>query len=163
VVGPEPKGANCSEGGSNFEQEGSGIKKFACNGTTGFTKTLPPGETETGSFWLVGSPAAGLQVSPLSFAIPLSVADAASIEVHFWREEVGKEDPECTGTPNAPEAEPGTICIYFSNETNIGNDPLAYKPDLENPGIGTNGTLLYRENATADQYMVGGYAVTAPL
>jgi hypothetical protein len=35
VSGVESKGANCAEGGSNFEVEGSGKKTFACNGEKG--------------------------------------------------------------------------------------------------------------------------------
>ncbi|MGD0455994.1 MAG: hypothetical protein ABSB69_20605, partial [Solirubrobacteraceae bacterium] len=44
-------GPNCKgQGGTSVEQEGSGKKLYACNGTTGFTKTLPTGMTETGTW-----------------------------------------------------------------------------------------------------------------
>jgi Collagen triple helix repeat (20 copies). len=73
VTGTEATGtANCEgQGGSWVEVEGSGTKKFACNGTTGFTNTLPPEETETGTF-LASEIAEEAVQATISFNIPLA-------------------------------------------------------------------------------------------
>ncbi len=101
VAAAEGKGANCAEGGSSFEVEGSGVKHYACNGKTGAKGEegepgaegpagptgpegvcstsnchLPSNVTETGT-WSAGQiPATAVPpvqvIVPISFAIPLA-------------------------------------------------------------------------------------------
>jgi hypothetical protein len=124
--------------------------------------TLPSEATETGAWWFAGN-GNGVEASAISFPIPLSVADAASTTVHFWREEVGKEDPECPGTPDAPAAEPGAFCVYIAKEaTNSVENPKVFKPDFGNEGIGTSGALLSFESLPTSAYEGGSFAITAP-
>ncbi len=151
----------CPSGGIKVLSTSAPAK--VCNGTTGFTKELPSEATETGTFWFVGN-STGEEVSPISFSIPLSTTDAAEIEVHFWREEVGKEDEECPGTPDSPAAEPGVFCLYIAKESsNIGSNPAVFTPSFSDEGaVGTSGAFLYYENLVPAQHLGGTYAVTAP-
>jgi hypothetical protein len=53
----EPGGHPCHEqGGTSLEVQGTAVKHYACNGQTGFTKTLPSGKTETGTWVFSGAP-----------------------------------------------------------------------------------------------------------
>jgi hypothetical protein len=137
------------------------------DGTTGFTETLPSGKTETGVWWFQGNGSAYGGVSPISFPIPLTKADAEGIEVKYWQEDVA-EDPECTGDTLEPKAEPGVLCIYSSksseNNTAPGN-PQVFATTFEEPakGVGTSGALLYFFGLTDTSHVGGSFAVTAPL
>jgi hypothetical protein len=127
----------CAEGGSKFTV---GVKTTtACNGekgepgpqgppgTTGFTKTLPSGETETGT-WAVSNTSATkefLSVAPISFPIPLK-APIANLEVVERCELLANKSTQlaecetrvklaqkfCPGTAAEPKANPGYLCIY---------------------------------------------------
>ncbi len=102
------------------------------SGTTGFTKTLPSGETETGAWSLVTKEVdeRNHEYVSLSFPIPLqaeeSVTKTPIIEetsVHFIGVELvgGQEVPEPTpegcgkGSAAKPEAEPGDLCVYTTS------------------------------------------------
>ncbi len=51
----EKSSATCNhEGGAEFKVGSAGAPTTACNGTTGFTSTLPPGKTETGT-WIANN------------------------------------------------------------------------------------------------------------
>lgn len=92
-------------GGAKFHQEGSGTNTFACNGESGFTETLPSGETETGVWGIFGH-GSELVYQELSFNIPLAEAP----------EEIVYNQPEttkCPGTADEPTAAPGILCLYF--------------------------------------------------
>jgi hypothetical protein len=162
------KGA-CTEGGVVVKS--ASPETTVCNGkkgadgTTGFTATLPSKAEETGTWWFSRKGNAE-EIEPISFPIPLSSADAASITVHFWRKTVG-EDPECPGSPAEPVAEPGTICFYVAS-ANVVN-PEVYNPNLdvasgtETLGVGPTGALLYLPGPiTAGGQIGGSFAVTAP-
>jgi hypothetical protein len=100
-------------------------------GATGFTETLPPGETETGVWatgivigeWVLNEDEEferrGIEskVYPISFNIPLTEAplfrwvkpDGTEVEPN------GDPDPtpvHCDGSPEKPEADEGYFCIY---------------------------------------------------
>jgi hypothetical protein len=119
----------CAEGGAKFSAGGK--EAAACNGKngqTGFTSTLPPEKTETGTWEvIVGHPvyAAG---TAFSFPIPLS-APLVNVEkcgetgqpecvIHVIT--FGEADPQgCKGgTVEKPTAEPGNLCIYRSEYQN---------------------------------------------
>ena len=116
----EPVGEPCEErGGSSIEVEGSGLKRYACNGAsgqdgqdgqTGFTKTLPPGSTETGA-WFAPMPKLHreLQMASISFSIPL----AAGIDgAHTLLENEADFATHCHGSFESPSADPGYFCAY---------------------------------------------------
>jgi len=150
----------CEFGGATVQVAGEpGSKEAVCNGETGFTETLPSEKTETGTWWFQGN-GASEQAAPISFPIPLSVADAASI-----KEVVTAPDSECPGTLAQPDAEPGVLCLYTNGPSNI-NPTGFYNPNFENTveeaGIGTSGILLYYELQPAGKMAGGTFAVTAP-
>lgn len=130
---------NCTEGG--VEVKSASPTAFLCNGAkgeTGFTETLPPGKTETGT-WTSSVPplaeAFTFQV-PVSFSIPL--AEEGDKAYFFSFQQVGGEEfgieegtgkpcfveagaPECIdtgcrwqlGTSAKPESKiPDTLCVF---------------------------------------------------
>jgi hypothetical protein len=176
VTGTEATGtANCGgEGGSWVEVEGSGTKKFACNGAEGSPwtagGTLPSEATETG-VWRFVANADPYQYVPISFPIPLKPADAAAITF----EAISAGNPStanCPGNSAEPKAEPGYLCVYASKfETTagfFGNPTAAYKPTTDGAevaGVVSAGTLLFWEEESLPNTEVrssGSFAITAP-
>ncbi len=101
------------------------------NGTTGFTKTLPSGATETGT-WAVegikitkkGTTFLTLRVAqiasfPIPLAAPLTEGHAHYINFSGMEVKGGKELPQtaCPGSAEKPEAEAGNFCVYQGRET----------------------------------------------
>ncbi len=107
--------ATCDEqGGAEFTVEGK--KTTACNGTTGFTETLPVGKTETG-VWaapMITTPYSTVAgYGAISFTIPLSAAPTVA---YINPGQAGKEHAtECPGTLEKPEATEGFLCVYAVN------------------------------------------------
>jgi hypothetical protein len=154
-------------GGSKFVAGAS--TTYACNGkngTTGFTKELPSEATETGTWWFTGNSEAKSEFFPISFPIPLAEADAEAITVHFWKESLppASRDTACLGTPDAPEAEPGTICFYIpiAGESEAPTTPEVIKPNFSEAGVGATGALLLSVEQGLDRHAGGSFAVTAP-
>jgi hypothetical protein len=122
------------------------------NGTTGFTKTLPKGETEKGT-WVV-TPVAITGTSnifghgPISFGIPLSSAPTV-----IYLKEGEKETTECPGTVEEPKAKEGHLCVYTSVE--LGTT-------YEGAEAFTAGALLAFKGLIAGVPVYGTWAVTAP-
>lgn len=141
------------------------------NGKTGFTKTLPEGETETGT-WALGSfeaaAVSGVVQVPVSFAIPLSsalpgeecgdVVDdhvAAGCKVHYINH-AGKEvilnesfeykefeSTACLGNAATPTAEPGNLCVYAGAESNVtAVSGRIYNPSTTEGGAATAGAFI---------------------
>lgn len=132
-------------------------------GTTGFTKSLPKGETETGTWVFGGEPeniAEHAQAVPLSFPIPLGER-LEKEHVHFVNE--GELAPtECDeGSVTDPKASPGNLCVYSV----IKATPLEqtiYDPEtgeFGKAGAGKSGAVLILE-AKAEERQEGDWAVT---
>ncbi len=159
TVASESPGANCKEGGSSLEEEGTGTVTYACNGEKGakgeegnIKATLPSGSTETGA-WRLPYGMAGLKEVPaISFPIPLphslSVSecstDAPTCHFHLIKkEETGTGGCE-GGTVAAPSAKPGNFCLYVGISENLDENEGEFV--VENPGtgegVGTTGVLL---------------------
>jgi len=109
----------CPSGGTTFTAA-NGTGKV-CNGTTGFTETLPSGKTEKGAwaYSLVLEGNVGQQV-PISFNIPLSKELEAS-KVHYilangeewdFATQKGVTSTACLGTVAEPKATKGNLCVY---------------------------------------------------
>lgn len=123
-------GVACAAGGASVEVEGSpSTKKVICNGVSGFTETLPSGETLKGTWSVIGDESEPFFI-PNSFGIPMASAPKfiyvlASGE-SGWElapdgtlgllEEEDDVDAVCPGDVAAPEAEPGYICVYSASE-----------------------------------------------
>jgi hypothetical protein len=180
TAGPAgPAGANGKDGssGSNGKDGAQGAQgpqgpqgpqglqgKDGKDGKTGFTKVLPPGETETGTWFFAGNGNAENGVA-LSFPIPLSATDAASMKSVFVTGAANFAQ-ECPGTLAAPAALPGNLCVYFGNPSSK-NPGSFYQPDftteVEAAGLGTGGVIGFIENSLANTLSYGSFAVTAPL
>jgi hypothetical protein len=162
----EPGEGGCEDGGSEFTSASGNTT--ACNGTTGFTKTLPAGETEHGVWDYTENGSGGAQWVSLSFPIPLAKALVAA-NVHFIEE--GATAPAgCTGgSVSKPVAEPGNLCVYVGEtegalpqENGAIRDPELPRPhDLE-AGAGAGGAILQLIDVATGTGAWGTWAVTAP-
>jgi hypothetical protein len=161
------------EGGSEFKV-GTAAPTYACNGKTGYVKTLPKEATETGA-WSYSAFAAGAVIFPISFPIPLATS-LASTQVHYIGGALTK-NVECPGTRENPEAKPGNLCVYqtealgvvYKNATTEavaeifrdGGSPPAFGVPGEKEGAGTSGAGVFLTAKEAGSGW-GSWAVTAP-
>lgn len=183
VATNEPEGANCEEGGTKFEVEGSGVKHYACNGEAGepgqqgdpgpegspWTAggTLPPGATETGSWAFNGTEADKFGMwAPISFSIPLSPAIVKIKPSHVhWRPGGSVANEPCPGSLNNPKALPGELCIYGGEVFNATfRNAFRYEEGSENSADGASlsgAMLIFDINEGAETAVgAGSFAVT---
>jgi Collagen triple helix repeat (20 copies) len=155
-------------------------------GETGFTETLPPEKTETGT-WSMGEINEAAQPSgfgiyvPISFTIPLA-AELGASDVHFINS-TGKEvilnesfveeevtSTACLGKAAEPAAQPGNLCVYGASEENL--HPIftnAALSSINKPTSGTatpgaskvGATMRVKPEGSGDAYGWGTWAVTA--
>jgi Collagen triple helix repeat (20 copies) len=122
------------QGGAEFTAA-EGAKTTACDGTTGFTSTLPKGETLKGEWSMTASAAGEYSYvgTGVSFGIPLKVAPVAHYirttgDEPFYNATEKKEEersqPACKGTAEEPTATAGNLCVYASHEENAFKSPL---------------------------------------
>jgi hypothetical protein len=175
-------------GGNELEVEGSGEKHYACNGATGFTKTLPSGETETGAYAQYALNGANTVLVPISFSIPLAAPlqfhskeeeehHEGVNQVHFiltngeeMRQEVKEAQTACTGSAAEPKAAKGNLCVYegyFSTSvTPVTFHNITLTIPLSLPqafGADVTGTSYVFEKAASNEGVLdGSWAVTAP-
>ncbi len=160
----------CSHKGG-VEVKSASAPTVVCNGQTGFTETLPSGNTETGT-WSYGPLAAGVPKIrvPISFPIPVPLHENPTTEefetdvifISLATPPTPAEAAACPGSPQSPEAEPGNLCVYESG--GFGN---SFQSEL-NPqggtggGAGEVGVVLQFGNPEAGGFAIGDWAVTAP-
>ncbi len=143
-------------------QDGEDGSPWVCCGGT-----LPPGETETGS-WAIGSGPEGLRRDSISFTIPLAEELAAS-EVHYINpsgEEVTeaevKAQTTCDGDAIEPAADPGHLCVYGGFELDIfAFSEFIFQVDKSSVGASQAGALLEFFVSSASGGGGGSWAVTA--
>jgi hypothetical protein len=160
----EGKLGTCEHGGSEFSSASG--KTYACNGQTGFTSTLPKGDTETGAWALQSSK---VTESPetvftaISFSIPLLVSFD---EQHALFVEPGSSahEAECPGSAANPKATPGNLCVYAQKVTKLSL--IAVGPaagELGEGGASTSGALILMSTTPGEEgFAYGTWAVTAP-
>lgn len=129
------------------------------------TTTAPSGSTQRGSFVLEGyEPAGGTIGSSISYPLELS-APPLEVEVP-----VGGTNPDpthCPGTPEAPTAARGYLCIYDRFSGNVSK-PTGTSLEVANvDGFGgtTNawgGRIVALASTTGVVDVEGSWAVTAP-
>ncbi len=175
AAGPVGPAGPAGKNGKNGEQGAPGPEG-------NIKATLPSGSTETGTWGIHMGPEEA-NVFPISFPIPLASAlefhskeeeehSEGVNQVHFIiepgkeeREEVKESETACLGTPAAPTAPKGNLCVYIqTNEANAFSHLLFRRPDLP-LGFGTSvtGTLDTYENTSANvRNAFGTWAVTAP-
>ncbi len=166
--GAQGKAGLQGEVGPTGEQGPTGeVGPTGPTGETGFTETLPSEKTEKG-VWRFASNGETLQYVPITFSIPLSEADAASIAVETLSK-TASPTANCPGSPKEPRAEPGFLCVYTSGDesqtTFFGSPNAVYKPvsSGEEEGVISGGALLYFEShIIAGEVSAGSFAVTAP-
>ena len=152
VLTNEAAGANCADGGVKVEVQNTvGSTKYVCNGETGFTETLPPGETLKGRFG--ATPAQSLVT--LSYNIPLADGKVPTFNVIKEDETalVGSVD-NCPGTAADPEADPGNLCLYAQAENEVSSVNAFFETE---EGITFSAGFL-----GVDGILIGSWAVTAP-
>ncbi len=95
-------------------------------GKSGFTKTLPKGERETGEWSLITTvPGAQRVATAVSFNIPLPAAPTSHLIRVNGKEAIVNAGTEeqvastvCLGSVTEPKASAGNLCIYSSSEEN---------------------------------------------
>jgi hypothetical protein len=133
VIDNESQGVHCAAGGLNIEVEGSGTKKYVCNGQTGFVEALPSDNSLKGVWSAADKGELTPMLVPISFDVEVSPAPtlvyidesgAFAITVKpdgtpgFLGEESAIE-ALCPGSAAAPEAEPGYLCIYVQKAEKV--------------------------------------------
>jgi Collagen triple helix repeat (20 copies) len=181
--------ATCEHHGGAEFKVGVGPATHACNGQSGFTATLPAGETETGE-WAVSGPPKEEQelLGAISFTIPLPEPLDAK-QVHFVTE-TGSEEvvlnestfewelvptTACPGASQEPAAEPGNLCIYTTYKAGLEEVPPGTgvpTAKIDNTGslfglgagAGTTGTVIkVKANTEETNHIgIGTWAVTTP-
>jgi hypothetical protein len=144
----------CNEGG--VEVKSASPPAFVCNGATGFTATLPEGETETGTWGghvLEDEPA----FLPISLNIPLASAPAAIL--------VKPGEDNVTGCPGVtggvPSADPGKLCIYAGTFAGTFEGEAFFDPTKQlEPGTEPNGTIFVYTCKAAECFSYGSWAAT---
>jgi len=159
----------CAEGG--VEVKSASAPAYICKGVkgtdgqTGFTETLPSTKTETGT-WAVAAGSKGIVLAAISFPIPLTTElDAAHV---VFMNEGQPAASGCTGgTPAAPKADAGFLCVYTSAFLGgKGAGITILKTGDGQPGAGKTGAAFLiggTEGAIPDgENGYGSFAVTAP-
>ncbi len=168
--------ANCKEGGAELSNKtGTG---YACNGEAaaggGYPETLPSGKTETGTWFVAsGSGKGDISFSPteeliggnISFAIPLTKElNGAHVILVSGAPGEHCENTEHPGTASLlnPEATPGYLCVYQSQEVHNLKEPLIEKPDFPIQGLGgagVSGAVVYYFVTGEHAHVNGTWAV----
>jgi hypothetical protein len=152
----------CPSGGVKLTASNGSSK--VCNGTTGYTETLPSKKTEQGE-WVLSQSKSLIEVSaPISFVIPLASAPTPHFILLNGKEleyNAGTEtfqevtNTKCLGTESAPQAKPGELCLYTKFEFSVGKVRIT-------PVDTFGAVVLSAEGAAAGAYAQGSWAVTAP-
>ncbi|HEY2281944.1 MAG TPA: hypothetical protein VGH60_00150 [Solirubrobacteraceae bacterium] len=141
------------------------------NGTTGFTKTLPKGATEKGSWTaqLDEGVKGGVALASVSFVIPLE--GSLDHEHVFFVKPEEASTTQCPGSVEAPEAAAGDLCVYAGFMPGLLPDEngVIHNPGLEQgkafseTGAGESGAfLLFQPEGAEGGFAYGTWAVTAP-
>ena len=172
----------CAAGGIKVTSASGNSK--VCNGTTGFTETLPSGQTETGVF------STGFQTeaeytyfAALDFPIPLAapLEEGHTFFVTSEEEEGATAPAGCPGSVEEPSAEPGDLCIY-QGSTHVEEaepEPGVFEPGAfhlqsvispsqppvngeSKTGVSGAVALFHYGEAAGRTWLQGSWALTAP-
>jgi hypothetical protein len=169
----------CPQGGTKFSNKtGTG---HACNGTTGFTETLPSGKTETGTWSVVVPPIKESFSIPVAISFPIPLAHPGKAffftAAEVAAEEFGKGGPEgpeetgcvvgeagcrdtgCRWEMANPDARPkattsGTLCVFTQfGELELGSY-FFQAPGSFGSGYGPSGAYLFLEKKSTGEAAV---------
>jgi hypothetical protein len=176
VVIGAPTAGECANGGATVQKEGDAASKQAiCNGQTGFTETLPSGESLKGVYALGTmfrrpGPPVEEQLWPMQISFNIPLAEAPNVFVVNEAEtgfvytngepaEGLEVEVECPGSKTEPEAKPGNLCIYIAYSFSPFGTPLEVTSNLKTP-------YGFSAKAYVDSGLIieagGTWAVTAP-
>ena len=156
-----PQGAQGAQGGQGIQ----GPK--GDTGATGpITGVAPSGVTMTGMFDIEGyALSSGVLGEPINFPLSLS-APPMVVEVPW--SQPNPDPAHCGGSPDAPTAAPGYLCVYDRGSANINAPPgciWVCVQDIEanEPAANVFGArFLTRAASTGYARAQGTWAVTAP-
>jgi hypothetical protein len=156
TVKAEGPGANCADGGSAFEVEGSGNKRYICNGASA-TGPLKTGETETGVWSFSSGPGDLNPYAQVSF--PRQLPTTPELETGWVETDNNEHEDFCTGSVEEPKAAPGWFCVYEKELTGTSAGfPLFRSVDHRASGY----ILEFEAEAPNASRGYGSWAVTAP-
>jgi hypothetical protein len=154
----------CDEiGGAELKQEGASSGTEICNGAAGSPWTvggLPKGATETGTWTLSANPdmanEQGKVFVPISFSVPLAVAELGTNKAHFVGAFGGGS---CEGNFAEPSAPEGELCVY---EAELRHASAIRVETLEQDGnnAGMTGGVLAFDGIEEHAWGFGSWAVT---
>ena len=164
-----PKGETGASGGKG--ETGKEGSPWTAGGT------LPVGRSETGQ-WAIAQHASGEGegfATGISFTIPLSKA-LDSAHVHYIGQNEGEGESEdklptgCSGTFAEPKAANGNLCVFTSEDVDLGSFELIKLPfaiqnaeEAGENGAGMTGAYLFTEFTPAKGVVIanGDWVVTA--
>jgi hypothetical protein len=124
------------------------------------TTTLPPGQTETGTFLVAGGEGGGLVGTTVNFAQPLATPiDAGHMEL------LEEDEPSLPHCPGPGRADPGYFCAYTDEQDNVHDFSALIDHKGEIPGglgRGSVGFFFEVESGFEEVFAAGTWAVTAP-
>jgi hypothetical protein len=160
----------CKSGGVEVKSASPTVN--VCNGQTGFTKTLPSGATETGTFAAGPIPSGqSADRAAISFTIPLASSVKAYVQPlpeSASQEEKDTAEAACPGSIEEPIANAGFLCVYEGNHFGVALQAAQNPETGESEEAGKVGALLtyfptkVEEVPVANGSTRGVWAVTAP-
>ena len=159
-TGNEASGTgNCEgRGGVWVEVEGSGTKRYVCNGEDG---TASSGSTMTGNWSFTAKGPSGVLMS-ISYPeqLPAGVDFPAEGENFIGPGEA--HTTACPGSPSDPKALPGNLCLYAETVSSAGtgtdSHPTGYFGYTSDPKSGA--TVEFAIESEAEGYGFGSWAAT---
>lgn len=157
VTGNEATGtSHCEErGGAWVEVEGSGVKRYVCNGASG----AAAGGTQTGLWGFVDK---GQGSTFVTISFPQQLSTIPTVEWMGPSAAPGS-NPHCPGLYTEPKAEPGFLCLYALQVSGAGEglegtprDTFTYTAD---PKSGLTMEFGIPDEST-EAYGAGSWAVT---
>jgi hypothetical protein len=159
VTGSEATGTgNCEgRGGAWVEVEGSGVKRYVCNGENGGSgEAMMTGDWSFSDKEVLGT--------MFSISYPQKLSGLVNYDAENF---IGpEEDPTtaCPGSFSNPEAEPGNLCLYAQKVEAAGegtdHHPFGYNAYTSDPFSGA--TFEFAIESGAEGYGFGSWAVTPP-
>lgn len=132
-------------------------------GSAPLPSTLGSGDTMTGA-WAFPPAKGPTAIATISF--PVTVPGSITPHViDTTTSPPGLVPSGCTGTPTAPGAKPGNLCIFLAFDQNAG---VGAPYGVINPATGdeasvsSHGVIVFGTVTTSDRYATGTWAVTAP-
>ena len=120
---------------------------------------LPGGRTVRGTFAILGTSASQVAFASISYPVRMPAAPTP----HYIP--LGGAVPAgCSGTPSAPGAAPGHLCVFESRTTNDSNFNCVFNPIAFNCGAASVYGFGVSQTGSVAGWDVGGtWAVTAAL